>query len=94
MKLPTPSLMRNPARKDVRTRWIGRKVQYHRKHLTSTPRTKEEQEYHTLWRARGTGVVLDVGAAMWLLIRWSNGDEVQEHKIGHRNYERPEGVTC
>ena len=81
MNLPTPSRMRRPARSDVRERWIGRKIRYHKKHRTFIPRTKEEEAKQAIWRARGIGEVLDVGAAMWFLVRWSNGEEEQVHKM-------------
>jgi len=73
--------MRCPARSDVRERWIGRKVRYHKKHRTFLPRTKEQEAKQAIWRARGISEVLYVGAAMWLLVRSSNGEEEQVHKV-------------
>lgn len=80
MPLPNPPLMKPPARSDVRERWIGRKVRYHKGHLTFTPRNKEDEAKRERWISLGVGEVLDVGRSMWLLVRWSNGEKEHVHK--------------
>jgi hypothetical protein len=83
--LPNPPLVGNPARRDVRRRWIGKRVRYQARHLRpphpfhpDRDRVLKDQE---LWRRRGVGTILDVGRAGWFLIRWQNGDEQQDNKI-------------
>ena len=78
-ELPELSLMHNPARLDVRRRWIGARVRYHKRHWVNE-----------LLKLAGEGTVLDVGVAGWFRIAWDGGSVDEQNKLDLEIFPRTE----